>query len=313
MTAKKLSNKYKVKINKLLKNQHAFGMPTNLLIEPTNICNLKCPGCPTGAGILSRPKGHMSFDNFKKIIDEAGGTLEMIMLWNYGEPLLNKDIFKMIKYGRNKNIRVVTSTNAHFLPGNINNLIESKINKITISLDGASKETYEKYRQNGDFNKVFESIKSLCKEKPKDLFVELQFIIMRHNEHEVPKIKQLAKEIKVDRLSLKSVWFLDKRLKEKYIDLLPQNKKYQRKLEKSGYCIRPWYHMTIQWNGDVAPCCYDANCHINLGNVFRSGVRGVWNGEKFKNFRKVMKRQYKGEKIIKICSQCPELSKRRIS
>jgi radical SAM protein with 4Fe4S-binding SPASM domain len=309
----KIFNKYLIKINKALKNQYSFGLPTNLLIEPTNTCNLKCPGCPTGAGILTRPKGYMSFQNFKKIINEISHSLEMVMLWNYGEPLLNKDIFKMIKYAREKDIRVVTSTNAHFLPGNIDNLINSKISKIIVSLDGASQKTYEKYRQNGNFHKVVQSIEELCQKKDKNLVVELQFIIMRHNEHEAPKIKKLAKKLNVDRLSLKSVWFLDKRLREKYKDLLPQNPKYKRKLEQSGYCIRPWYHMTIQWNGDAAPCCYDANCTINLGNVFKEGVRGIWNGKKFQKFRKIMKRQYHGEKILQICNKCPELSKRRIN
>lgn len=306
-------NNYLLKINKLLKNQTSFGLPSNLLIEPTNICNLKCPGCPTGCGILNRPKGYMSLENFKKVINECEKSLDMVMLWNYGEPFLNKDLFKMIRYARDKHIKVVTSTNAHFLPGKIDELINSHINKVMVSLDGASKETYEKYRQNGNFETVMESIKNLCQKKNKDIFVELQYIIMRHNEHEVEKIKQIAKELKVDKLSLKSAWFLDKRLEEKYRDIIPQNPKYQRVIEKSGYCIRPWYHMTIQWNGDVAPCCYDANCDINLGNVFEYGVKKVWNGKKMKNFRKIMKRQYNGEEIINICQKCPELSKRRIN
>ncbi len=305
-------NKIFIKINKYLKNQTSFGLPSNLLIEPTNICNLKCPGCPTGCGILKRPKGYMTFDNFKKIIDECKKSLEMVMLWNYGEPFLNKDLFKMIKYARNKGIKVVTSTNAHFLPGKIDELIDSQINKIMISLDGASKATYEKYRQNGNFETVIASIKELCAKKDKNILVELQFIIMRHNEHEVEDIKQMAKKLEVDKLSLKSAWFLDKRLQDKYKDIIPKNPKYQRVIEKSGYCIRPWYHMTIQWNGDVAPCCYDADCSINLGNVFEVGVKKVWNGKKMKNFRKIMKRQYNGKNIVKLCQTCPELSKRRI-
>lgn len=305
-------NKYLLKIGKILKNQTSLGMPSNMLIEPTNTCNLKCPGCPTGSGILTRPKGFMQFSDFKKIIDEAHKGLESIMLWNYGEPLLNPDIFEMIKYAKKFNIRTITSTNAYFLPENIGNIINSGLDKLIVSLDGASKETYEKYRLNSDFNKVSQSIHDLCHKKNSSLTVELQYIIMRHNEHEIDKIKKLAKQYKVDRLSLKSVWFLDKRLKDQYHELLPKNPKYQRKIEQSGYCIRPWYHMTIQWNGDVAPCCYDANCQINLGNVLNDGVRGVWNGNKFKNFRKVMKRQYQGERIIDICQKCPELSKRRI-
>lgn len=131
-------NKQLLKIGKVIKNKTSLGMPSNLLIEPTNICNLKCPGCPTGCGILKRPKGYMALDNFKKIIDDCEGNLERAMLWNYGEPFLNKDLFKMIKSARSKNIKVVTSTNAHFLPGKIDELVDSGINKVIVSLDGAS-------------------------------------------------------------------------------------------------------------------------------------------------------------------------------
>lgn len=305
-------NKSLIKLNKIFKNQTSFGRPYNVLIEPTNVCNLKCPGCPTGTGILTRPKGFMSFENFKLIVNKLGPSLESIFLWNYGEPLLNKDIFKMIKYAREKNIFVMTSTNANFLAGKEDKLISSKINKVIISLDGASRKTYQAYRKEGDFDKVVQSIKTLCLKKSPNLKVELQFIVMRHNEHEIPKIKKLAKIWKVDNLSLKSVWFLDERLKEKFKDLIPQNKKYQRKIEKTGWCLKPWYHLVIQWNGDVAPCCYDANGQINLGNLIHQDFKEVWNGKKIKNLRKIMKKQYQGEKILTICQHCPELSKRRI-
>jgi radical SAM protein with 4Fe4S-binding SPASM domain len=254
----------------------------------------------------------MSFDNYKIIVDEVGSKLESIFLWNYGEPFLNPEIFNMIKYSKSQNIKTVTSTNGNFLDGKIYQIIDSGVDVLRISLDGASKHTYDEYRRNGDFDKVIKNIKELCHKKNKEIFVELQFIIMKHNEHEVEKIKSLANKIGVDKLSLKSVWFLDKKLRKKYKDLLPENKKYQRKLEQTGFCIRPWYHMTIQWNGDVAPCCYDANCQINLGNVFEEGVMSVWNGKKFKNLRKIMKKQYRGENILKICDKCPELSERRL-
>ena len=83
-------------ISKSVKCPYVFGLPESIFIEPTNTCNLKCPLCPTGSGKMKRRKGFLSFENFKKIIDEIGDYIYYLTLTNYGEPFLNKNILKII-------------------------------------------------------------------------------------------------------------------------------------------------------------------------------------------------------------------------
>ena len=66
------------------------------MIEPTNECNLRCPLCPTGAGKLKRAKGQMSFELYRRILAELDGSLERLMLYNYGEPFLHPRILDMM-------------------------------------------------------------------------------------------------------------------------------------------------------------------------------------------------------------------------
>ena len=82
-----------------VKTEKCLGLPVHLTVEPTNICNLKCPVCETGAGILNRPKGYMSLDNFKEILDKAGEQVNTLLFYYMGEPFLNKDACNMIRNG----------------------------------------------------------------------------------------------------------------------------------------------------------------------------------------------------------------------
>ena len=222
---KRLFNLLLNRISKLIKLSKPFGYPLTLMVEPTNICNLKCPLCPTGAGLVKRQKGFLQFRDFKKIIDEAGDYIFHLRLWNWGESLMNKEVFEMISYAKKKNIFINLSTNSNFLTKEIaSRLINSELDELIISLDGASEETYKKYRVGGNFKKVIESIKFFVSEKKrlgkKFPHLRLQFIIMKHNEHEIQKIKSLAKEMGVDEIVFKTVGIMDYSSKEdikKYI------------------------------------------------------------------------------------------------
>ena len=86
-----------------------------LVIDPSNICNLHCPLCPTGQGRSDRSKGKMSFVNFRRIIDELGAYLYRVDLHNWGEPLLNDEIYRMISYARAHNIEVRVSSNLNVI------------------------------------------------------------------------------------------------------------------------------------------------------------------------------------------------------
>jgi hypothetical protein len=129
------------------KKSRILGYPTHMTVDVTNICNLRCPLCPTGVGAPGREKGSMSFSLFKKIIDETGKYLISIDLFNWGEPLLNKETYKMIAYANKKHIVTSVSTNFNFLSEKLaEQLILSGLDILILSIDGASQESYEQYR-----------------------------------------------------------------------------------------------------------------------------------------------------------------------
>jgi len=318
LTVKKLYNLAKSYFYYLIKNPKPNSYPSILMMEPTNFCNLHCPLCPTGNGSLKRAKGYMPFSSFEKVIDEIGDYLINLTLWNFGEPMLNKDIFNMINCAKKKKIFIRMSTNGHFLTQENNKaLITSRLDDLIISLDGASQETLSKYRVGANFDTIIKGIAALVEEKRKQKskypFIEIQFILMKHNEHEIDKIKKIAKNIGVDKLTLKTVSLEienTKEEREKMKNYLPTKEKYSRykdddklKAKRVGNnCIRLWLSSVVNWNGEVVPCCYDAEGNFAFGNAFKKPFKEIWMGDKYTNFRKAVSTN---KKNIKMCSNCP--------
>ncbi len=318
LTPKRVLNLAKAYFYYLTKNPRPNCYPVILQVEPTNFCNLHCPLCPTGNNSLKRVKGYMPFGSFKKVMDELGDYLINLTLWNFGEPMLNREIFDMIACAKKKKIFIRMSTNGHFLtPENNKNLVASQLDDLIISLDGASQETLSQYRVGANFATIIDGITALVKEKKlansRYPFIELQFILMKHNEHEIDQIRKIARTIGVDKLTLKTVSLEMEHTKEeleKMKNYLPGKEEYSRyksegklRAKKVGNnCIRLWLSSVVNWNGDVAPCCYDAEGTFTFGNAFENSFKKVWLNDRYANFRKAILRN---KKNIKMCSNCP--------
>ncbi len=286
--------------------------PPALMLEPTNICNLHCPLCLTGNGSLQRPPGRMSFLLFKKICKEIQEKIGMLILWNQGEPFLNPDFYEMLEYASKHRFYTMTSTNAS-LELDIERIVKSGLNKIIISMDGITEETYNNYRVNGDFELVLKNMQELvrCKEKLQRNapYIVWQFIIMKHNENELEEVKHLAKELKIDKLEFKTAQIYN------YEDLtfLPNNLKYSRYL-KSGdnftlktklknRCRRLWTQPVINWDGEMNICCYDKNGTIKIGNIGKQSFSELWFGKAMQDMRKAI---LTNRAAFEICRNCGE-------
>ncbi len=297
----------------LTRKAYVWGMPGVIMIEPTNICNLRCPMCPSGNGTLKRAKGYMDFELYKKVIDEVSEYAFMLILWNQGEPFLNKDMVKMIKYAHSKRLYTLVSTNANILPP-AEEIVDSGLDRLIVSLDGASQETYNQYRINGEIDKVKENVRKLveAKKKKKSIFPKIlwQFIVMKHNEHEIESIRNLAKELGVDSLSLKTVQIYEK---DDIKNFLPENPKYRRykisgddfelKFGIKNRCRRIWDQPVINWNGEMAVCCFDKDIDYPVGNVKTNSVKSIFKNEKFQKMRNTI---LTNRSAIKMCRNCGE-------
>lgn len=144
---------------------------------------------------LIRPKGNLDLLNFTQIIDKLSSNLIYLTLYFQGEPLLNPHFTEMVTSARKRRIFVATSTNGHYLNDeNVNRIISSGLNRLIISMDGLDQETYSKYRVKGNLKTVIEGIERLVtarkSAKAKFPFIELQFIVMRHNQHQIKEMNE---------------------------------------------------------------------------------------------------------------------------
>jgi len=305
---RRIKNFLLIKLSKRLKLTKVHGNSITLMLEPTNFCNLKCPLCPTGQGLIKRKKESLTLEKAKMILNQLGPEIVHLRLWNWGEPFLNKDFFKIVKEVKKHKIFVNTSTNAFFLTKEIaKEIVNSNLDELIISLDGASEETYKKYRKNGSFKQVINSIKEVNNQKelqnkkyPK---IKLQFIIMKHNQHEIKKIIKIAKEIGVNKLFFKSVGIMDLEVQEDVKKYLPTKKEFIRKSfqKVENKCDYLWEEITINVDGSVVPCCRDSNNKYIFGNIFKQNFRQIWNNKKYQDFRRKV---LKNKKQINICRYC---------
>ncbi|GBD03183.1 Coenzyme PQQ synthesis protein E [bacterium HR19] len=291
--------------------------PTRIYVDPTNICNLKCPLCPTGRKEFGRKPGYMKFDDFKKLIDEIGKYLFQVDFYFWGEPLLNKEIFKMVNYAHQNKIRTRISTNFNF-DIEPEKIVESGLDELIVSLDGASDKTYSKYRVGGSFEKVISNIRKLqeCKGKmgranPR---ITWQFLVFAHNEHEIDKAKKMAKELGVRlrilpiRAGLGYDIILDhkenrfKSWSSKKISRYKENGERKFKIKS---CLFLWFQSFVNWDGSISPCCAAFYQKDDFGNAFQNGFMSVWNGEKYRFARYIVKNKIKDYKGF-ICTNCVE-------
>ena len=305
-------------------------LPYSLLIEPTNACNLHCPTCPTGAGKMNRPKRMMGLKEFQAIIDEVKGYAHDIVLWNYGEPFLNKELLNMIHYAVSNGMQVITSTNGEFFKtkGFCRQIINSGLQRLLICLDGADQETIAFFRKGANFETIVKGIYLLSEAKQelssKTPSIELQFIVMKHNEHQRDTMKNLAIKIGVNVYSEKTVGIdaNDPEFQEMCKKFLPQDLSLSRyyvradssfglKRTNANYCSWVNRCAVINSDGSVVPCCYDLYSRHIMGNVFQESLQNIWKSGKYQAFRKQIRLNRKNISICNICSEGVAVSKRQ--
>ncbi len=275
------------------------GGPETAMVEPTNLCNLGCPTCPTGTGKIA-PLPEMTVDRFQQALDQLRPRLRNLALWNYGEPMLHRKLPEIIRRAKSAGVAVVkVSSNVHFLDeARGSALLDSGLDVLILSVDGATQETYATFRREGDFATVARSVAWICEEKrrrgqsrPR---IDLQFIVMRHNEHEIPEIRRLAREWGVDRLRIKTVNAGDDGSRH----LIPASRLFSRYAEDRvtptawhPFCTMPWDHAVVNVDGSVTPCCYlrpDMGEKFIMGNVFETPFQEIWRGKRYQELRAAM-------------------------
>ena len=295
------------------------GSPTSISLEPTTSCNLRCPECPSGLRNFTRPTGMLTDETYRKVIDELGPKLTYLIFYFQGEPYLNPKFLEHVAYATRKNIYTATSTNAHYLTDQkAKETVESGLDRLIISIDGSSQDTYEQYRIGGQISKVIEGTQNVIRWKKelksKTPYVIFQYLVVKPNEHQLAEVQQLADDIGVDEVAFKTAQIYDY---EEGSELIPTIEKYARYRQKPNgkweiknkllnHCWKMWHSCVITWDGKVVPCCFDKDAHHQLGALESSGFGPIWRGESYTQFRQALVRS---RSEIEMCRNCSEGTK----
>lgn len=304
---------------KITKSPVQWGLPISISVEPTTSCNLRCPECPSGLRSFTRPTGMLEQSFFKETIDNLAPSLSYLIFYFQGEPFLNPKFLEMVEYASTKGIYTATSTNAHYLKDEISKrTVESGLDRLIISIDGTTQETYQNYRVGGTLSKVLEGANNIVKWKKKlnspTPHIIFQFLVVKPNEHQIEDVKRLGKEIGVDEVRFKTAQVYDYENGNELIPTLEQYSRY-RKLDNgkweiknslSNSCWKLWHSCVITWDGLVVPCCFDKDATHQLGDLKKIDFVTLWHDTKYQKFRASI---LKSRSEIDICTNCTEGTK----
>lgn len=312
-TPRKIANLLLVEAEYRLRRTHVRGHPYIVIVDPLNVCNLRCPLCPTGTGDLDRKQQRMEWETFTRTIDQVAPYAYEVNLHNWGESLLHPRIFDMIEYVNSKNIATNMSSNFNRVSDEkIDKLINSGLEYLILSIDGISQDTYAKYRVRGSANKVLGNVEKLIKRRKelgsKTPFIEWQFIVFEHNAHELEAAREMAYEMGVDRFRVipPGIPFAAKepeKLKEDWFLKDEEGQVEAFKGDAPSSCFYLYRSITTNPDGGTAPCCIVYGDKNDFGDFKSESLDDIWNNDKYKSARSLFKQGGRGITPT-ICDGC---------
>jgi radical SAM protein with 4Fe4S-binding SPASM domain len=283
--------------------------PERVFLELIDKCNLRCPMCPcTKKGTAGTSLDYQLADG---IIDLFSENLPVLHLYEWGEPLLYKNIREIVK--KAVSLKYKTRLSSNFFNTSVDMIrfiARSGIDKLRISIDASTSPTYSLIRRGGSFDNVVNNINLLLNErnsagrtKPQ---VELAFIIMRHNQHEIDSFKDFASGLGVERIRYKTLSVFS----QEEIAMLPDDARFHAYIpgtltprKKVKMCIMPYKGCLIGADGQVYPCGrMKAGGYKSFGNLHEKSFDEIWNGKEAEVMRSKM---VEDPMLIDVCRDCP--------
>lgn len=289
-------------------------MPLFVSVEPAAVCQLRCPACPVGMrNHQSHPTtpSRMSREVWQRTLREVAPYAHTMQFYFQGEPLLNKDLPRMIREAHEAGLYTIVSTNAQAMTESMaHELVAAGLDRIIVSMDGLTQETYEAYRVGGEVAQCKQALRWLHDAKQSAMphsamMIELQCLRLKSNAQEWNEMKWIYKRLGADRLVFKTAQLYDYRnghplmlegrwsRYEKDADGLYHRKRLPKR------CLRVWSGCVVTTTGEVLPCCYDKSHTHAYGNIMNAPIRELFGNEKALAFR----REAIQEKPI-ICQEC---------
>ncbi|MBI1788168.1 MAG: radical SAM protein [Acidobacteria bacterium] len=289
-------NRAKLLWGYLARRSKLDALPVEYIVETTAKCNLYCPMCPRETH--KQPKADMAQEIFERLVRESASSAEHMMLIGLGEPFMDPHIFDRIEYCERHRISTLLSTNGTFLDeATARRLLDTPLQHITLSFDGATKESFEFYRKGARFEKVrdnFVRFARMKKERGARMQVVVQMVRMERNAGEVDDfIRFWSGTPGVDQV----------RIKEDETNLMRPD---------AGHRAEEWKHpchylwrgpLYVKQDGNVYPCCQSYMLDgAPAGRLDTQSLAEIWNGDAMQRMRHLHARGRAGE--IDVCSRC---------
>lgn len=295
-----------------------LNMPLHMQFEFTSYCNLQCPICPTGVDELDREAAAMDPALFERVWEETAPYLLTATLWGWGEPLLHPQLSRMLEIASRYNVATLLSTNG--MPLKQERVREAIMDHppmtLIVAIDGLTDSTNSKYRIGAKLEPILEGVRKLAemkrKRKAKYPVLQLRYIVMRHNEHEVEHLERFARENEFELLTLRSIGLHDienvEAIQSNFVPLNEilqpyQYKDGQRQHRPGFICTMPFWFPSIQADGGIVSCEQDHSGEHRFGLMdAKTSFRDIWFSRRAAEVRRLIRDD---REKLSYCRACP--------
>jgi radical SAM protein with 4Fe4S-binding SPASM domain len=314
-------NRHLLDLSYRLDLSFTFGGPTTLMVEPSALCNLRCPLCPTGIGVTKRDGYTLSAADFERALGWFRYTIQSITFWNYGEPFLNRELAKMVGIAARNGIHTQVSTNGHFLERPmLDDIFSAGLTRLLVSVDTADASLYDRYRVGGDFQAVERNFRhAVARKRALGAKTDLvaQYMLMRDGE-DIDAMIAHGRDLGADKVLVKTIGIGSSVPQPTNTEwsLLPEKDEFNRYISRDDVrskiqwdddhrCTFIWRRMVLNSDGTCVPCCRDQLAKFRLGSVKGGGtLASVWNSRAYRDYRRDIRATQKSEVM---CQRCAEL------
>jgi MoaA/NifB/PqqE/SkfB family radical SAM enzyme len=316
-TLRKAINLVISEISRRTKQKVLRSYPSLMLIDVTTACNLQCPFCKTGAKRRGRNPAVLHMADYVRLLEEIGKYLYTILFYLDGEPVLNPRLPEFIKLAADRGVFTSTSSNATLItPAVAKGLVTAGLDHISLSIDGTTQEVYEIYRRGGKLEDALRGLRNLVEAKrshgSSKPYIEWQFIVFRHNEHQLAEARTLAKRLGADGFDAIAAYVED----EAWMPKDPQFRQevWHGDTQTAVNCRWPYSNLVVHADGAVSSCCWTYSEPFDFGHIReiqQGGFRILWNNSNFRSSRGLIDLDYDVARPhacgpAKICQLCRE-------
>lgn len=316
MPLRKRINVLRAGANLIYRRTQAWSWPIHIHVELTNYCNLRCPVCPTGSGRLNRQPAFMDPALFDRVMNEVGPYLLTMSLWGWGEPLLHPQLAEILRITQNRGVTTFLSTNGQNLDDETvqQALIKYPPTHLFVCLDGLTDETNNLFRTGSKLAPALAGVRQLAKMKRQKNsrlpVLQFRYIVMKHNEHELPQVPEFAAENQFDEIIIRTLNIIDAP-EDAHRQLIPDGEKFRaydyandKRISRTDFiCEKAFTFPAIFADGTVVACDQDCTAQQPIGSIADgSSFASTWWSKRATETRRQIR---DNPETLSFCKNCP--------